>query len=79
MNAYELHEAAFDSAVSETAETVEYIQSYAEGAFDLIVSEEVAQTILDCRAAYSAAFNEDGQYSFHHDTKVRRVLEEIEL
>lgn len=79
MNAYELHEAAFDSANDETPETVKYVQQYADGAFDLAVSEEVAQTILNCRAAYRAAVEQDGQGGFQHDDKIRRVLEEIEL
>lgn len=79
MNAYELHEAAFDRANDEAPETVKYVQQYAEGAFDLTVSDEVAEKILACRRAYREAVEQDGQGGFHHDDKIRRVLEDIEL
>ena len=60
MNAYKLHNAAFDAACDHAEETVTYIKDYADGAFDIMVSDEVALRILECRAAWKAA-NENGQ------------------
>lgn len=68
MNAYELYEAVFDN---DAEETVEYIKQYAEGAFDLSISEEVAQKILDCRERYKAETerNGEGQNNLYHFVK----------
>lgn len=52
MNAYEPYEAAFDSANEHAELTVEYIKQYAEGAFDLYVSDETAAAILECANQY---------------------------
>jgi len=79
MTAYELEQAAFDFACDQREETVKYIQDYADGAFDLYVSNEVAQKILDCRAAYKTAFESDGQYSLHHDRLIKDQLQKIKL
>ena len=79
MNAFELNSAAFDSACDNAEETVEYIQAYAEGAFNLTVSDEVAQKILDCRAACRAETekNGEGQNNGYHFVEV--PLSDIEL
>ena len=79
MNAYEIEQAAFDSACDYAEETIAYVQNYADGAFGLDVSTDIAQKILDCRAAYKAAVEADGQYSLHHDQLVKNPLKEIEL
>ena len=79
MNAYELEQAAFDSACDYAKETIEYIQGYADGAFNLTVSDAVAQKILVCRAECKAEIekNNEGQNNRWHF--VQKPLEEIEL
>lgn len=79
MNAYELEQAAFDTACDGAEETVEYIQGYADGAFNLTVSDEVAQKILDCRAACKNATEENGEGQNNGYHLVQVPLEEIEL
>lgn len=79
MNAYELEQAAFDSACDHAKETVEYIQSYADGAFDLYVPAEVAQKILDCRKACREASENNGEGENSGWHLVRKPLEQIEL
>ena len=68
MNAFELNNAAFDSACDCAEESIAYIQGYADGAFDLTVSDEIAQKILDCRAAYrhETEKNGEGQNNKYH-------------
>ncbi|MNT94545.1 hypothetical protein D3C72_2362580 [compost metagenome] len=79
MNAYELEQAAFDTAADGAEETVEYVQAYADGAFNIYVTEEVASKILECRAAWiaEAEATGEGQNARYH--RVQKVLEEIEL
>lgn len=79
MNAFELNNAAFDSACDYAEETVEYIQGYADGAFNLTVSGEIAQKILDCRAACKVETeqNGEGQNNGYHFVEV--PLSDIEL
>lgn len=79
MNAYELQAAAFDSANDCAAETVEYIVEYANGAFDLQMSDSVAQKILDCRAAWRKATDENGEGANNAYHLIQAPLEEIEL
>lgn len=79
MNAYELHEAAFDTACDTAEETVEYLQSYASGAFDLYVSEEVCQKILDCRAACLEATEQNGEGENNSFYLIKKPLEAIEI
>jgi len=79
MNAYELEQAAFYSACDHAEETVEYIQGYADGAFDLYVTAEVAQKILDCRKACSEATEKNGEYENNGWHLGRKPLEQIEL
>lgn len=76
MNAYQLFEAAFDSAQKEYAEnTAAYVKQYADGALDLCVTDEMAQKIVACRADFEK--NGDGSNDFRH--MVIKPLEEIEL
>lgn len=79
MNAYELEQAAFDSACDNAEETVEYIQSYADGAFDLYVSADVAQKILECRKACRETTEQNGEGENNGWHMVRKPLEQIEL
>lgn len=79
MNAYELEQAAFDSACDYAEETVKYVKSYADGAFDMYVSDEVAQKILDCRAACKAATEKNGEYENNGFFLVEKPLSAIDL
>ena len=79
MNAYELEQAAFDSACDHHEETIEYIQAYADGAFGIYVTNDVAQKILDCRAECKKASEENGEFENNGWYLVRKPLEAIEL
>lgn len=79
MNAYQLEQAAFDIACDYAEETVEYIQGYADGAFDLYVTDDVAQKILDCREACHEANLKNGEYENNGWHLIRKPLEQIEL
>lgn len=75
MNAYELFDAAFDSANDQRESTAAYVKQYADGAFDLVISDEVAEIIAAAKREFDA--NGDGSNDFYH--MVRAPLEEIEL
>lgn len=79
MNAYELHEAAFDSACDYAEDSVEYIRDYADGAFGIYVSDGICERILECRKAYREATdkNGEGQNNAYHLIQV--PLQSIEL
>ena len=81
MNAYELYDAVFDSANDYAEPTIEYIQEYADGAYEIpvYVSDAVAQKMLDCRAACIKANEENGEYSNNHYHHIQAPLEAIEL
>ena len=79
MNAYELHNAAFDAACDHAEETVTYIKDYADGAFDIMVSDEVALRILECRSAWKAANENNGNWENNYYYHVRAPLENIDL
>ena len=79
MNAYQLHEAAFDSACDHAEDTVEYIDGYADGAFGITLPTGVAEAILAARQAWREAADEDGQGQHHHHHLIRVPLEEIEI
>ncbi len=78
MNAYKLYEAVFDSA-NDYEKTIEHVQSYGNSAFDLDVSAEVAQKILDCREKFEKETekNGEGQNNLFHF--VEKPLSEIKL
>ena len=79
MNAYQLYEAAFDSACDDATDTVDYIVQYADGAFDLFITDADAQKILEARRQYLAAVDQDGQGEHHYQHLIRVPLEEIQL
>ena len=79
MTALDLYEAAFDSACDDATDTVDYIVQYADGAFDLYITDAEAQKILDCRRQYLAAVDQDGQGGHHYHHLIRVPLEEIQL
>ena len=79
MTALELYEAGFDSACDDATDTVDYIVQYADGAFDLFITDAAAQKILDCRRQYLAAVDRDGQGEHHYHRLIRALLEEIQL
>lgn len=45
MNAYQLFDAAFDSACDHAEPTADYVASYADGAFGLTISSKVAEIV----------------------------------
>ncbi|WP_428142372.1 hypothetical protein [Delftia acidovorans] len=75
MNAYELFDAVFDSANDYAEPTASYVKQYADGALDLVISDEVAETIAAAKRTFDA--QGDGSNDFHH--MVRKPLEEIKL
>lgn len=82
MNAFQIYEAAFDSAQSEfSQDTLEYIIQYADGALNVALSDDEAKTILDCRLAWVAAADAEGGIgstdTFWHT--VEKPLREIEI
>ena len=79
MTALDLYEAAFDSACDDATDTVDYIAQYADGAFDLFITDADAQKILDCRRQDLAAVDQDGQGGHHYHHLIRVPLEEIQL
>ena len=79
MNAFELYEAAFDTANDQAEATAEYVNQYASGAFDLYVPQDVCEKIAAARRAYQGADSENGEYEQAYAVHVRRPLESIEL
>ena len=79
MTAYELMESAFDTACGDAEETINYIQGYASGAFNLYVSKEICEKILECRAACAKATEDNGEGENNGWHLVRKPLEAIEL
>ena len=79
MNAYQLYDAAFDTANDYAENTIAYVKQYAEGALDTHVSDAVAQKIVDARIDYLKATesNGEGQNNLWHI--VQKPLEQIEL
>lgn len=79
MNAVELYEAAFDSANDYAEPTAEYVQQYADGAFDLAVPADAAEKIAVIRRGWLALVESgeaDSNQKYH---TVTAPLEEIEL
>lgn len=79
MNAFQLYLAAFDSACDYKENTVEYIKGYADGAFNINVSDEVAQRILKAISDCEKANDENGQWTNNAYYHVEAPLSEIEL
>lgn len=79
MNAFELYKAAFDPAVDHAEATAQYVQDYADGAFGINVSLDVAEKIAAARRSYKGLDEDGGEYENAYYYKVREPLEEIEL
>lgn len=79
MTAFDLYEAAFDSANDYAEETAEYVQQYADGAFDKHVDIAICEKIAACRRAYKGLDSVGGEYAQAYHTQVRKPLEDIEL
>jgi hypothetical protein len=74
--AYDIYDAAFDSACSEYHEyTADYVQLYAENAMNISISTELAQTIAD--KAKWANENSGNQNDFYYE--VEKPLSEIQI
>ena len=79
MTALDLYEAVFDSANDLAEETAEYVQQYAEGAFDKYVDIDTCERIAACRRAYQGLDSDGGEYEQAYHTQVRQPLRDIEL
>ena len=79
MNAYELYINVFDSANDYSRESVAYIKEYAENVFEIIVPDETATFILECKAALDCANKNNGNWGNNYYYCVRAPLENIEL
>jgi len=79
MNAYELFDAAFDSAADGQERTIDYIVGYADGAFNVYCPDHVAQQILDCMAEFERQTDENGEYQNNAWHCIKKPLQEIQL
>lgn len=89
MNAFELYEAAFDSACEEyipatREEKIQYVIGYADNAFDkpVNVTKEIAEKIVDCHLDwYAQTWGEEGNGHITNNMYhlVEAKLEGIEL
>lgn len=79
MNAYQLFDAAFDSACDYAEPTADYVASYADGAFGLAISSKVAEIVAskqrECNALVEAGESNSNEFYY----RVQKPLEEIEL
>ncbi|EBC1886544.1 hypothetical protein BU332_22700 [Salmonella enterica] len=80
MNAYDLYEAAFDTAQAEVAEpTASYVEEYAFGALDMAITTEVAEVIAEVRRNWLDLVDAGEADSNAKYQRVQAVLEDIEL
>lgn len=79
MNAYQLYNHTFDSANNHSRESVAYIKEYAENVFGIIVPDETATLILECKAALDCANKNNGKWQNNYYYCVRKPLEQIAL
>lgn len=79
MNAFKLYTAAFDTALDYTENTVDYIKGYADGAFNIIISDDVAEKIIDAKIKLEKANDENGQWTNNFYHIVEAPLSEIEI
>lgn len=79
MNAYELYDAAFDSACDLQEPTSEYVAAYAGGAFNMAISNDTAELVATKRREWLALVEagESNSNEFWH--RVQKPLEEIEI
>ncbi|SFN76570.1 hypothetical protein SAMN05216516_1206 [Izhakiella capsodis] len=75
MNAFEIYDAAFDSANDNIEYTAHYVKQYAEGALDVFLSDEIAKEIADCAIKFRD--NGNGTNDLYHF--VEKPLSEIEI
>ena len=75
---YEIYEAANDQADSRSELTTQYLTDYADGAFDIALSADKAQMIIDCIAAYEKA-DAERSYSTNQDlwTYIEEPLSDV--
>lgn len=80
MNAFDLYEAAFDTAQAEVAEpTASYVEEYAFGALGMAIATDVAEVIAEVRRNWLEmveAGEADSNKKYH---KVQAILQDIEL
>ena len=84
MTAFDLYEAAFDPAADPKrtikyfeGDAVAYVKAYATGAYDLVISDEVANKIVKCAEIYENYIGK--QWSNAYYEFVENVLKDIEL
>lgn len=86
MNAYQVFQAAFDSAQSEfipkgREDKIDYVIQYADGAMGIRIERGVAEKIVDAQIAYEKATwgeSGDGQYSDNAYRLIEEPLSKIE-
>lgn len=84
MNAFNIYDAAFDSAQSEwipmdRPALIKYVTDYADGAMDVRVSKEVAEAIADAHLSYKGLDEDGGEYEHAFFIKIKNPLSEIEV
>ena len=76
--AFDLYDAAFDSACEHQEETIQYLQEYADAVFNVYVSDEICQKIIDCKQEHKKYLeNCHAASSNDFDYMVRFPLQEI--
>lgn len=70
---YEIYEAANDQAGSRSELTKQHLIDYADGAFNINLSEDKAQMIVDCIAEYEKA---DAKHSYSTSQDLWNHIEE---
>lgn len=90
MKAYELYDAVYDSARQEWVpespeEQVKDVVEYADNCFNVTISKELAQKIVECRQRYTKACNgkldgfDAGEWTHNFYVLVKSELEDIEI
>lgn len=59
--------------------TVEDIKMMAEGAYDVVLSDEIANEIIECHKNFYQAVNQNGAFSHEYFINIKEPLSEIEL
>ena len=83
ISALEIYEAVYDSARSEWipddfAGQVADIKDYADGVWNITLSDEYATKIAECRKNLLEANEKDGQWTLNYDNCVVFPLQEVE-
>ena len=76
---YEIYEAAYDEVENHSELNEEYLIQYADGAFDITLTQEKAQIIVNCIKNYEAADKARGTYSTSQDLweNIEEPLKEV--